>query len=100
LKVIAVEIGEVLKWITGIALTITTVVIGYIVSAHRALGEHTREEHRRLHEKIDQVSKEAARKDDMERHMERVERMMAEFRQEVNAKFDQLMRLLTENLKH
>lgn len=93
------DVAEILKWLTPTLVTILLAVISYIVSSHRGLAKSTSEEHRRLHDKIERVKDECAKKDDVEHHLQRVESAMSEFRREANAKFDRLTELLTTDFK-
>lgn len=82
-----------LKWLIGVAVSITLAVTGMMITSFRMLStkistnsrnlhEKVEDNHREVHGRIDNVKEKYVRRDDLDGHIERIDRNIAEMRAE------------------
>lgn len=91
-----------LQWLVGISLTVFVALASIMIGASRNLGNKMSKSVAELHARIDHVKDNYVRRDDLDRHLERIDGNVNELRREIRHgnemvmnRFDQIIERLS-----
>lgn len=84
-----------LKWVIGIAISLTVAFATAIVAAFRNLSNRISSGNRDVHKRIDDVKDDYVRRDDLNGHIDRIDKNLRELRDETRQNHQQLLEALT-----
>ena len=84
-----------LKWIVGIAVTLTLALVTTIIAAFRNLANRISVGNRDLHKRVDDVKDKYVRRDDLDGHILRIDQNVRELRDEMRENHRQLLEAVT-----
>lgn len=84
-----------LKWVVGIAISLTVAFATTIVAAFRNLSNRISSGNRDVHKRIDDVKDDYVRRDDLNGHIDRIDKNLRELRDETRQNHQQLLEALT-----
>jgi len=88
--------GDELKWLAGIGLTITISLVTALIAAFRNLATRVSIGDRDLHKRIDDVKDKYVRRDDLDGHITRLDSNFRDLREEMRENHKQLLAALTK----
>lgn len=91
--------GEEIKWVIGIGLTISISLITALIAAFRNLATRVSTGDRDLHKRIDDVKDKYVRRDDLDAHIRRIEKGIDDVKDEMRENHKQVLAVLTNPKK-
>lgn len=88
--------GDELKWLAGIGLTVTITLVTSLIAAFRSLANRVSSGDRDLHNRIEEVKDMYVRRDDLNAHIKRIEANLRDIRDENRENHKQLLAALTK----
>lgn len=87
--------SEDLRWVIGIAVSIVLFFSTALIGAFRSLSAKMAERSGEIHKRIDDVKDKYVRRDDLDGHLNRIDRTVQEVREEMRDQHKQVMDALT-----
>ena len=86
-----------LRWVIGIGVTVVLGLVGLVIGAFRNLANRITASSEKLHGRIDEVKDRYVRRDDLDQHINRLDRNIGEIREEMRANHSQVMDALRKD---
>jgi len=83
-----------LKWVIGIAVSLSTAFTAAIIGAFRSLAGRISQSNKDLHTRVDDVKEKYVRRDDLDNHIRRIEKGIDELKKENQQNHKQVMEIL------
>lgn len=80
-----------LKWVIGIATTLSVAFVAALIAAFRALASRISYHVSDLHGRVDDVKEKYVRRDDLDGHLGRIDRSLQETRDEMHENHRQIL---------
>lgn len=84
-----------LKWVIGIVVSLTVTFATTLIAAFRNLANRITANNRELLGRIDEVKDNYVRRDDLNGHIDRIDRNLSELREETRENHRQLLAAIT-----
>ena len=84
-----------LKWVLGIGISLTATMVTAIIAAFRSLSGKISSGNRVLHKRVDDVKDKYVRRDDLDGHIERIEKNLRDIRDENRENHRQVLEAVT-----
>ena len=80
-----------IKWIIGIGLSVVVAFVSAVIGAFKSLTNKITKNTYELHSRVDEVKDKYVRRDDLDGHIQRIDRSLHDLRKEVAENHRQLM---------